>query len=110
MRHMSGVEAHDRDCRCAACALDEARRTTLPMPAYEDLATPCGSDSGSDGSGKVDPAGGIRPRRRERARRSRWDGCCRACGGADMVDAVDNDGRPYRGCARCTLVLHGGKP
>lgn len=38
-----------------------------------------------------------------RARRKRPDRCA-SCGGSDLVDAIDNHGRPYRGCARCRVL------
>lgn len=41
----------------------------------------------------------IRRRRRELAER------CACCGGSEFVDAVDNHGLPYRGCARCIITL-----
>lgn len=28
---------------------------------------------------------------------------CRACGSTETIDAVDNSGQPYKGCARCTV-------
>ena len=38
---------------------------------------------------------------RDRARA----GLCVACGGNEFVQAVDNTGQSYEGCARCTIVL-----
>jgi hypothetical protein len=29
---------------------------------------------------------------------------CAVCGGRVFVDAIDNHGQPYRGCARCRIV------
>lgn len=29
---------------------------------------------------------------------------CGVCGGYALVDAIDNHGQPYRGCARCRLM------
>ena len=29
---------------------------------------------------------------------------CHSCGGFEFVDAIDNHGKPYRGCARCVIV------
>jgi hypothetical protein len=30
---------------------------------------------------------------------------CGSCGGTVFVAAIDNDGKPYRGCARCVVVV-----
>ena len=30
---------------------------------------------------------------------------CPSCGGTEFVEAVDNHGQPYIGCANCTIVL-----
>ncbi len=30
---------------------------------------------------------------------------CLICGGTEFVDAVDNDGESYRGCAKCVVTL-----
>jgi hypothetical protein len=43
-------------------------------------------------------------RRKEQRRRSRL-GLCWCCGGSEFVDAVDNRGEAYKGCARCVIVL-----
>lgn len=45
-----------------------------------------------------------RARRAEQRRRSRL-GLCWNCGGSEFVDAVDNHGCHYEGCARCIIVL-----
>lgn len=46
--------------------------------------------------------------RETRARRRLWNtrsaaGLCWNCGGNEWVDAVDNDGDTYKGCARCVI-------
>ncbi len=33
------------------------------------------------------------------------DGRCPSCGGTRWINAVDNFGQPYTGCANCVLVL-----
>lgn len=33
---------------------------------------------------------------------------CTSCGGTEFVQAVDNDGRSYPGCARCIVCLPAG--
>lgn len=30
---------------------------------------------------------------------------CSNCGGMEFVDAIDNDGERYRGCAKCVVTL-----
>lgn len=32
-------------------------------------------------------------------------GTCYFCGRSDFVDAIDNQGDAYRGCAHCTIKL-----
>lgn len=34
---------------------------------------------------------------------------CNSCGGTEFVQAVDNHGKPYLGCARCIVSLPDGK-
>lgn len=35
----------------------------------------------------------------------RAKGQCTNCGRSDWVDCVDNDGRSYKGCKHCVIVL-----
>lgn len=31
-------------------------------------------------------------------------GRCTSCGGTETVDAIDNHGKPYKGCANCRIM------
>lgn len=44
-----------------------------------------------------------RPSPRMRVRAPTQDRCT-TCGGTEFVDAIDNEGHPYRGCKRCRIV------
>lgn len=35
---------------------------------------------------------------------------CLGCGRTDTVDAIDNHGKPYQGCARCVVAAAPGIP
>jgi hypothetical protein len=49
------------------------------------------------------PAFNKHPNPRKRRLQAQGVDCCSACGGTELVDAVDNHGQPYRGCARCVI-------